>query len=178
MFSFSGSPAKRKGEKDLQRWESAKRRQIQKERAASASPERDVQEELPIDAIITTETQRSLSVQTEQTGQDIHNLMSDNQKRIEEIRILKQPSKGYPSKQELTDDTKLLTFYTGFECFSVLVAVFEFVSKHISHSAHHKLPEFDCFLLMIMKLRLNLNHFDLAFRFGISQTTVGRIFKK
>ena len=31
---------------------------------------------------------------------------------------------------------------------------------------------------MIMKLRLNLNHFDLAFRFGISQTTVGRIFKK
>ena len=64
--------------------------------------------------------------------------MSDNQKRIEEIRILKQPSKGYPSKQELTDDTKLLTFYTGFECFSVLMAVFEFVSKHISYSAHHK----------------------------------------
>ena len=117
-------------------------------------------------------------MQTEQTGQDIDNLMSDNQKRIEEIRILKQPSKGYPSKQELADDTKLLTVYTGFECFSVLMAVFEFVSKHISHSAHHKLPEFDCFLLMIIKLRLNLNHFDLAFRFGISQTTVGRIFKK
>ena len=49
------------GEKDLQRWESAKRRQIQKERAASASPERDVQEKLPNDAIITTETQGSLS---------------------------------------------------------------------------------------------------------------------
>ena len=68
MFSFSGSPAKRKGEKDLQRWESAKRRQIQRDNAASASPERDVQEELSIDAIVTTETQRSLSVQTEQTG--------------------------------------------------------------------------------------------------------------
>ena len=130
MFSFSGSPAKRKGEKDLQRWESAKRRQIQRERAASASPERDVQEEIPIDAIITTKMQRSLSVQTEQIEQDIDNLMSDNQKRIEEIWILKQPSKGYPSKQELTGDTKLLTFYTGFECFSVLMAVFEFVSKH------------------------------------------------
>ena len=83
-------------------------------------------------------------MQTEQIGQNIDNLMSDNQKRIEEIWILKQPSKSYPSKQELTDDTKLLTFYTGFECFSVLMAVFEFVlSIAINHSAHNKLSEFD-----------------------------------
>ena len=71
-----------------------------------------MQEEYSIDAVITTETQRSLSVQTEQTGKDIDNLMSNNQKRIEKIQILKHPSKGYPTKQELTDDTKLLTFYT------------------------------------------------------------------
>ena len=44
-------PAKCKREKDLQQWECAKRRQIQKEKAASTSPERDVQEELPIGAI-------------------------------------------------------------------------------------------------------------------------------
>ena len=68
MFFFSGSPAKSKGEENLQRWESAKSRQIQKERAAPASPERDVQEEFPIDTIIKTEAQKSLSVQTKQTG--------------------------------------------------------------------------------------------------------------
>ena len=33
-----------------------------------------------------------------------------------------------------------------------------FLSIAISHSAHHKLSEFGLFLLMIMKLRLNLNH--------------------
>ena len=64
FLSMHGSPVKCKGKKDLQRWESAKRRQIQEERAASASPEQYVQEELPIDAIITTETQKSLGVQT------------------------------------------------------------------------------------------------------------------
>ena len=159
-------------------WESAKRRRITKEALVSILPERDVQEEVAADTIITTETQRSLSVQTEQTGKDIDDLICDNQKRVEEIKGLKQPTKGYPSKQELKDDTKLLTFYTGFECFTVLMAVFEFVAKGVCHSAHHKLPEFDCFLLTVMKLRLNLNHYDLAFRFRICQTTAGRIFKK
>ena len=60
-----------------------------------------------------TETQRSLSVQTEQSGKDIDNLISDNHKRAEEIQALTQSSNGgYPSKQELEKDTKLLTFYT------------------------------------------------------------------
>ena len=132
----------------------------------SVYPDGGIQEETAIDAVVITEAQRSLSVQTEQTGKDIENLMCDNQKRIEEIHLLKQSSKGYPTKQEIEENTKLLTFYTKFECFTVLMAVFEYVSKHVNHSANHKLPEFDCFLLTIMKLRLNLSHFDLAFRFG------------
>ena len=172
LFSFSGSPAKCKGERNLQRWESAKRRR-------TMAPEDDLQEEVAIDTMVVSETHRSLSVQTEQRGQDIDNLISDNQKRAEEIQALKQSNNGgYPSKQELENDTKLLTFYTGFECLTVLMAVFEFVAKDLHHSGHHKLAEFDCFLLTMMKLRLNLNHYDLAFRFGICQTTAGRIFKK
>ena len=118
----------------------------------SVYPDGGIQEETAIDAVVITEAQRSLSVQTEQTGKDIENLMCDNQKRIEEIHLLKQSSKGYPTKQEIEENTKLLTFYTGFECFTLLIAVFEFVSKHVNHSANHKLPEFDCFLLTIMKL--------------------------
>ena len=165
LFSFSGSPAKHKGERDLQRWESAKRRRI------TMAPEDDV--------MIVSEIHRSLSVQTEQRGTDIDNLIFDNQKRAEEIQALKQSSNGgYPSKQELENDMKLLTFYTGFEYFTVFMAVFEFVAKGLHHSGHHKLAEFDCFLLTMMKLQLNLNHYDLAFRFGICQTTAGRIFKK
>ena len=146
----------------------------------SVSLDGGIQEETAVDAVVITEAQRSLSVQTEQTGKDIENLICDNQKRIEEIHLLKQSitNKGYPTKQELEENNKLLTFYTGFESFTVLIALFEFVFKHMNHSAHHKLPEFDCFLLTVMKLRLNLSLFDLAFRFGISQATAGRIFKK
>ena len=122
-------------------------------------PENYLQEEVAVDAMVVSEAHRSLSVQTEQTRKDIDNLILDNKKRTEEIQALKQSSKGYPSKQELAN----LTFYTGFECFTVLMAVFEFVAKGLYHSGHHKLAEFDCFLLTIMKLQLNLSHYDLAF---------------
>lgn len=114
----------------------------------SILPENDLQEE--VEELFLKHIARSLSVQTEQTGKDLDNIISDNMKRAEEIQALKQSRKGYPSKQELENDTKLLTFYTGFECFTVLMAMFEFVAEGLHHSGHHKLTKFDCFLLTIM----------------------------
>ena len=57
----------------------------------------------------------------------IDNLMNDNQKRI---RRSPQVNKGYPSKHELVDDTKLLTFYTGFN------SVIHYIKVHygLSHT--------------------------------------------
>ena len=66
----------------------------------------------------------------------------------------------------------MLQCVNAWQCLNLLLSI------AISHSAHHKLSEFDCFLLMIIKIIVELEPFDLAFRFGISQTTVGRIFKK
>ena len=56
-----------------------------------------------------------------------------------------------------------------------MIAIFEFVKIGVSHSGYHKL---DSFLLTLMKLRLNLNNYDLGFRFGICLSTVGRVFRK
>ena len=77
----------------------------------------------------------------------------------------------------MKDDNKHVKFYTGLPSFVSLMAVFQFVSLQFS-SPHSSLPPFQQFLLVLMKLRLNLFDSDLAYRFRISQATVSRYFSK
>ena len=57
---------------------------------------------------------------------------------------------------------------------TVFLAVLKFVSLVIPHVVNSKLTHFECFMLTLMKLRLNLSIYDLAFRFGVSESTDGR----
>ena len=91
------------------------------------------------------------------------------------MRAEKIQSGGYPERDQLAGDSKLLNFYTGFNCFTVFMAIFEFVAKGVAHSDNPKLTKFN-YLLTFMKLTLNLSHDDLAFRFNVSQPTVSRSF--
>jgi len=85
---------------------------------------------------------------------------------------------GYPRKETLQKDQKLLKFYTVLTNFSTLMALFNFVVKVLPVSANSKLSSLDSFLLTKMKLRTNISNQDLVFRFQISPPTVNRIFKK
>ena len=67
--------------------------------------------------------------------------------------------------------------YTGLPSFVSLMAIFQLVSLHVS-SPHSSLLPFQQFLLVLMKLRLNLFDSDLAYRFRISQATVSTYFSK
>ena len=67
-------------------------------------------------------------------------------------------------------------FYTGLTNCEVLHAVFDFVVPPATVKT--KLSFFQEFVLTIIKLRLDLPFKDLAYRFGISVTTVSRIFCK
>ena len=70
-------------------------------------------------------------------------------------------------------------FYTGLPSFVTLRASFHFVSCHVNTSSIvSSLPNFQQFLLTLMKLHLNLFDKDFRYRCGISQTTVSRYFKK
>jgi len=137
-----------------------------------------VEDEMTIDNIVITESHCSLSVQTDLTMIDLHNMEYDYQKRVEELQVIQQCNSGYPSKQQLEATPDVLSFYTGLSCFTILMASFEFVAKDVSQNGNHKLTKFECFILTLMKLHLNLSYYDLGFRFGICRTTVGRIFKK
>ena len=107
---------------------------------------------------------------------DLYSMVHDNQKWMEELQVLQNINSGYLRKEQLESKPVLLSFYTGLGNFSILMALFEFASKGVEHTGHHKLSMFECFLMTLMKLRLNSSHYDLGFQFGICKATVGKIF--
>ena len=103
----------------------------------------------------------------------------DYQKKTEELaEISSSTQKGYPSEDDFKGNDKLLRFYTGVSSFTVLMALFRLMSVALPEGGAAKLSKFEYFTLMLMKLRLNASKYDLAFRFGISESSVCRVFSK
>ena len=90
---------------------------------------------------------------------------------------------------ELKDDDRLFSFYTGFKSYQIFLAFYEFLgpavnmlnywgSKKTTHQRKKatKLKPIDQLLMTLMKLRLifNLKTLDLSFRFGVSKSAVSR----
>lgn len=92
-----------------------------------------------VDGVIVTDTHRSLSIQTDLTMQDLRNMELDNQKCIEEVCTLQGRNTGYPSKEQIQDNSKLLLFYTGLQSFTIFIAIFEFIKRGVSHTGYNKI---------------------------------------
>lgn len=69
-------------------------------------------------------------------------------------------------------------FYTGLPSFLILMHVFNLVCKHVIWTKRNALPQFQEFLLTLMRTKLNLPLQNLAYRFNISVPTVHRIFDR
>ena len=84
--------------------------------------------------------------------------------------------KGYqaPTRDFFDSDSKVL-FYTGLPSLEILMVVFEHVSPHVTRKTL-SLNRFQEFVIVLMKLRLNMPLQDLAYRFQVSHSTVSRIF--
>ena len=160
-------------EREVERWSATKRRRLSREESfCSGSSSVEMDDGELIDDEVCAGTKRNISIQTDVTMTEITALQLDNQSRQEEVRS------GYPTREQLQADEKLLLFYTGIPHFTLLLALFEFVVKALSVSANNKLSPFDSFILTLMKLRLNPPNQDLAFRYQVSSATVCRVFKK
>jgi len=82
------------------------------------------------------------------------------------------------TEENLKNDEKKLKFYTGLPTFTLLMHVFNLVSSAIPSSYRNALPKFSEFIMVLMRLRLGLLEQDLAYRFGVAQSTVSSIFDK
>ena len=61
----------------------------------------------------------------------------------------------------------------------MLLIIFNHLSSQISEpGSRSTLSKFQQFIMVLMKLRLNLFDTDIAYRFGTAQSTVSRNFKK
>ena len=116
-----------------------------------------------------------VSLQTELSVRSIGEL-EEGYLRLSRGRFIKEPKELTEENLQM-DDTKV-KFYTGLPSFCILKIIFEFISPYIKEHHRSSLSNFHQFLMVQMKLRLNLFDQDLAYRFGVAQSTVSKIMKK
>ena len=159
----------------MERYEAAKRRRAEKDRTEAADALVALASET--DDVVYPVNTVTVATQTDMKVTDLSALEEDNQRMTTEFAEVRV-AKGYPSQEDLKSNEKVLRFYTGFSSFVVLMALFNLVSAAIPEGGAAKLTKFDYFILTLMKLRLNASNYDLAFRFGVSESTVSRVFTK
>lgn len=69
-------------------------------------------------------------------------------------------------------------FYTGIPTFAMLMQLLAVVAPHVLSTSTHALCQFQEYMLVLIRLRLNVPLQDLAYRFKISVATASRIFNR
>jgi len=85
-------------------------------------------------------------------------------------------SKQVLNKATLKDDAKTVEYYTGLPSFAALKAIYNLSVKELPESTDY--PFFQQYLILLIKLWLNVGDQDLAFRFGTTQANVSRYIHK
>ncbi|CAN8007250.1 unnamed protein product, partial [Ixodes pacificus] len=118
-------------------------------------------------------------VQTDVTAAHIAAMEDDLGFVNTEVYTLRQSKEDYQlTAAALQRDPKKVKCYTGLESFDVLFGVYHLIECAVHHSATNSLSKFQEFLVFLMKSRLNLTFQDLAFRFGVSEATISRVFDR
>nr|CAH7742669.1 unnamed protein product [Callosobruchus chinensis] len=152
-----------------------KRQRAEKNEASTSqhheeSTEGYIGESCPIPQEVTTVK----IVQTNMTCDDITKL---NLELMSALKIRDNLEKRVVSCQILKYDQFHLKYYTGLPTHKHFEIVINLTKSYVSVNANTVLPVEEQILLTLIKLRLNLDFKDLAFRFGISPTTASTYFK-
>ncbi|XP_057711357.1 uncharacterized protein LOC130928650 [Corythoichthys intestinalis] len=114
--------------------------------------------------------------QTELTMDDIKKMEDVLAQNTTELSDLRTKALDTQFNQESFEKNEEKTkFYTGLPNFLVLIQIFELCKPYITCGPMSVLPKFEQFILVLMRLRLNLPLKDLAFRFRISLPTASRV---
>ena len=140
---------------------------------------------------------KHVSVNTDLTYVLLDSLEEELKNVKEKLRVSEKECDELEEKcvlrlRNIRDDNDKVRFYTGFSTIGLLMACFNFLGPCVSklnywHGSSQTtqvksgkgrkriLPPLEEFFLVLVRLRLGLFEQDLAYRFGISQTTVSRI---
>ena len=141
--------------------------------------------ETEIPDLVTTSCQTEIPIlvttgcQTDETLFGLQQLQDDLQSlRSETLHLHSKVKSLEISEDSFKDDDAKVTFFTGLHNFAILMHVFNFLTDTVTHSPNCLLTLFQEFVLFVMHLRLNVSFQYLAYRFGVSPSTVARIFTK
>ena len=102
--------------------------------------------------------------------------MLDEETQTEEFDYLFQRLNHYsPPDIDFFDTDDKICFYTSLPTKEILITTLQHVAPHVPRRST-TLNNFQEFVLVLMKLRLNMPFQELAFRFGVNVTTISRIF--
>ena len=95
---------------------------------------------------------------------------------VSELHSLKTSGDGVICSAAIKDNDAKTKFYTGLSTYHIFTVLFNFLHPFVHRPT--KLSLMDELLLVLMKLSLNVQTEDLAYRFGVSPSTVSRTFHK
>ena len=190
VFSHTKSPRKRKAERDLQaftrrkearkRRSDASRREVASQallllrREDTTTPTNTNEEPIVMEtnAVSTKEATTMTDTVFDALEGECYRLRCENLELKETLKCMSL------TKEALDGADERVKFYTGLPSYAILMVIFNFVSAHVRESCRpNSLTNFQQFLMVLMKLRLNLFDKELAYRFGVSQS-VSRYFAK
>ncbi|XP_064414151.1 uncharacterized protein LOC102352482 isoform X2 [Latimeria chalumnae] len=97
--------------------------------------------------------------------------------RSENIELKEKASRSSMREDGFQKEEKI-RFYTGLPSLARFTELLHFLSASVPQTHMNVLTQFQELLLVLVKFKLNLLEEDLAHRFGISQSTVSRVFRK
>ena len=106
------------------------------------------------------------------------NLKQQYEQEKERSSILEAAAASHDFVKSLQGQDEKVKYYTGLPTYTCLIAVFELVFPPPQTDDRFSLPYLNQFVLLLMKMRLNLGDQDLGYRFGVHQSTISRYFNK
>ncbi len=103
--------------------------------------------------------------------EDVKSLKEENKTLKKELDLL------HFTEASLEDNNKMVKYYTGLPDYHTLKSVFEFVFS-VTQASRSSLTTVQQFCAVLIKFCLGLGDQDLAYRFGVDQSTMSRHIKK
>ena len=106
---------------------------------------------------------------------EISRLKDENVTLLKQISSLKE---AMITQESLNDSDAKVKYYTGLPSYGVLKAVFDFVYPCVRNYSRTVLPLFDQFLMVLVRLRLNMDIEHLSYHFQLHASNVSRTLRR
>ena len=105
----------------------------------------------------------------------IDSLKRENSELTKQIAVVKQ---ALITPEALMKDDSKVKYFTGLPSYKILKAVFDFVSPCFKTYSRTALPLFNQFLMVLVRLRLNMDTDQLSHHYCIHSSNVSRTIRK